>query len=94
MSRGALISGKTVGILGWFDFSAILGLHHDILPCVVFGPMQGQVGNAARLFHVFKTPTDMLDNLTLFIQIPGAPCGLAKWIIQIQRPWCTHRLRD
>ena len=54
MSRRALISGKTAGIIGWFDFFAILGPHHDILPCVVLGPTQGQIGDAARLFHVFK----------------------------------------
>jgi hypothetical protein len=56
----ALISGKTVGIIGWFDFLAILGPHHDILPCVILGPTHGQIGDAARLFHVFKTTTDLL----------------------------------
>ena len=94
MSRRALISGKTAGIIGWFDFFAILGPHHDILPCVVLGPTQGQIGDAARLFHVFKTATDLLQNETLLIQVPGAPCGLAKRIIQIHRPWRAHRQRN
>lgn len=60
MPRRALISGKTVGVIGWFDFFAILGSHHDIFPYVILGPTQGQIGDAARLFHVFKTTTDLL----------------------------------
>ena len=94
MPRGALITGKTEDIPGWVGVLAILWPHYNILPCIVLGPAHGQIGNAAGLFHVLKTAADVLHNLALFIQISGAPCGLAEGVIQVQCPWGTHRLRN
>ena len=83
MPRGALITGKPVLTLEWFDVIVFLGPHDNILPCIVLGPTHGQIHDAAGLSHIFKTSTDMLHDLTLLIQIPGAPCGLTEWVIQI-----------
>ena len=94
MPRGALITGKTEDIPGWVGVLAILWPHYNIFPCIVLGPAHGQIGNAAGLFHVLKTAADVLHNLALFIQISGAPCGLAEGVIQVQCPWGTHRLRN